>query len=236
MPDNDNALAWEKYWRELPAGDGAALWDVDPRHGVLHHLPWFAEHFDPELPVADVGCGSGRQTEALAEHFPRVYGFEVSEAALAAARRAHPASSVDYRVLDLCDPAAVAACHAELGDLNLYVRTVLHQLPVEQRPTAAGNLTALLGERGRAFVVELAPGAADVFASWPSAHRSKLDDLHQAGLVPARLEDGELERLLTAAGLEIVQSAEFLGHSTETGSDGAVLEVPMRRVLVRPAS
>ncbi|GAA4686516.1 class I SAM-dependent methyltransferase [Streptomyces chumphonensis] len=229
-----NASTWEAFWRERPVEDGATLWDVDPAEAVERQLPVLRDWFTPGLPVADVGCGNGRQTGALAAHFAHVLGYDVSASALAAARRLHPHPNVAYRELDLCDRDAAARLHAEFGDQNVYVRTVLHQLPDGLRQPAARSLAALLGERGHGYVIELAPEASELFAAWPrtGGGPSKLDDILAAGLVPARMAPGELEEVLTGAGLELVETGGFQGSSVESGDAGA-LTVPMRYARVR---
>ncbi|MBW1599083.1 class I SAM-dependent methyltransferase [Streptomyces sp. JJ38] len=228
-----NSSAWEAFWRDRPVEDGATLWDVDPAEAVHRHLPRLQEWYTPGLPVADVGCGNGRQTEALAERFDSVIGYDVSASALAAARQLHPRDNVAYRQLDLSVPGEADRVHQEFGDQNVYVRTVIHQLPEEARQRAGDSLATLLGERGHGYVIELAPEAAVLFAAWPrQGGPSKLDDIIQSGLVPARLAPGELEETLLNAGLDVVEMGDFTGRSVETGLDGP-LTVPMQFARVR---
>ncbi|WP_030040777.1 class I SAM-dependent methyltransferase, partial [Streptomyces resistomycificus] len=84
--------AWEGFWREAPAEQGAVFWDAEPILTAGAHLalfePQLAEH---GLPLVDLGCGNGTQTRFLADRFPRVLGVDLSAAALDHARRADPA-------------------------------------------------------------------------------------------------------------------------------------------------
>lgn len=227
---HSNGIAWDDFWSQRPAEDGATLWDVDRTQCVDQHMPWLQQLFTSDLPVADVGCGNGRQTEALADYFTPVYGFEVSSAALEVAQKLHPKDNILYRHLDLCDTQAVRDCHDELGDLHVYVRTVVHQMPIEWRQTATNSIATLLGKHGRGFLIEMGPTADEAFANWPrqEKNRSKLDDILEAGLVPARLEKGELEHLLDQASLEIIDTGEFFGDSAEHAPDGTVIQAPMQ--------
>src|SRR5215510_1419411 len=145
--------SWDSYWRDVTPRPGVAFWDSTPDHAARRELPLFSGAFDLKLPVVDVGCGNGTQTRYLADVFSRVIGVDVSEEALRGARLHHGAANgaanVEYRALDLLDGPAVRALHAEIGDANLYLRGVLHQLRAADRVPAVHHLAALLGERGR---------------------------------------------------------------------------------------
>lgn len=149
---------WDSLWTAQPRVIGAATWDSDPSLIAALDLPHFLPHVDLALPLVDLGCGNGTQTRFLAEHFPRVIGVDVSEAGLAIAREINGAREVDYRRVDVLDPAGIAALHDELGDVNVYVRGVVHQLDPADRPTAVSALAVLAGTRGRVFLSELLDG------------------------------------------------------------------------------
>ncbi|ONK16000.1 methyltransferase domain-containing protein [Streptomyces sp. MP131-18] len=74
--------AWDACWSTLPAAPGAALWDSSPQLTAARHLPLFRDHADPLLPLVDIGCGNGRQTQWLAPHFRRVIGLDIAESAV----------------------------------------------------------------------------------------------------------------------------------------------------------
>ncbi|WP_249520748.1 class I SAM-dependent methyltransferase, partial [Microbacterium sp. ER1] len=58
-------------------------------------------HFDPALPVIDVGCGNGTNTRWLAGLFPSVLGIDVSTGAVELARReAEGVQNADFMVMD----------------------------------------------------------------------------------------------------------------------------------------
>ncbi|WP_322769213.1 hypothetical protein [Frankia sp. Cr1] len=57
--------AWNDFWTVLPTEPGAALWDSSPELTAARHLPLFRDRLDPLLPLIDIGCGSGRQTQLL---------------------------------------------------------------------------------------------------------------------------------------------------------------------------
>jgi methylase of polypeptide subunit release factors len=58
----------------------------------------------PDVPIVDLGCGSGRQARALAALAPRVLALDGSAAAIGHARRAASDAPVEYRVEDITRP------------------------------------------------------------------------------------------------------------------------------------
>jgi SAM-dependent methyltransferase len=71
----------------------------------------------------DVGCGAGRQTQALAERFDDVVGVDISEPLIDIARRRRSGPNVRYLVSDITSFA-----DADGFDL-VFSSTTLHHLP-----------------------------------------------------------------------------------------------------------
>ncbi len=158
---------WDSYWRSVheTGRGGEVLWDNVPERASAEDLKRFAPYLDRRLPLLDLGCGNGRQARFLSRHFPRVVGVDVAPAAIELARRETAAEglAIDYRVLDATRPAEAAALHAELGDLNIYMRGVLHVIAPADRPRFAESLEILLGERGVLYDIELTSAAFAFF-------------------------------------------------------------------------
>lgn len=227
---------WESYWRELPREHGLPVWDSAAEVTATAQLPLFRPHFDPALPVVDIGCGNGTQTAALAEHFPTVLGLDFAESAIAHARDLRAGTAATFRRFDLTDADAARALHDELGDVNVYMRGVLHQMPDEDRPAAAASLSVLLGAAGHVFNVELAPSASAgmraALGQSPDAV-PKLQRVFKYGLTPAAWAEGTLESLLRGAGLEIVTTGDADLHGTDELPDGTPLHLPMVYIVGR---
>lgn len=224
----------------LPDEPGAALWDSAPELTAARHLPLFRDRFDPRLPLVDLGCGSGRQTQWLARHFERVIGVDIAEAAVAMADVTHAAPNVSYRCADLLDQHAAAALHAELGDANIYLRGVLHQLPLASRPTMLTAIELLLGESGHVFAQELTRRTGwyvkellDNGESLPKM--AELAARFGFGARYAPAQDGELRLLFEKCGLAVVADGDIPLHTTESDSDGRPLELPTSYVVARRA-
>ncbi|WP_394844945.1 class I SAM-dependent methyltransferase [Pendulispora brunnea] len=226
------ARSWEAYWGELAREDEPALWDSPPATAVAIHLQYGRPYLDTSLPMIDFGCGSGRQTARLAESFARVVGVDIAEQALTLARRDNTAQNVEYRRIDLLDFREVAALRAELGEANVYVRGVLHQLPPDARGQALQGIRELLGRGGHLVAHELTDRTRWVVqslfeADGPEPEKFERLRRHFGFGTPALLgEERQLDALLTRGGLHVVASGENTLQTTQLGDDGAPVELP----------
>ncbi len=150
---------WEQFWsgvhRTGPGGD--VLWDVAERAELDWCLQRAGQHFDPELPVVDVGCGNGRFSRLLADRFPVVIGTDVAASAVRLAEAESAGQpGVSYRVVDAADPDAMRHLAGEVGAANVFMRGVLHITAPGKRAGIADGVAALVGDAGRVLLVETA--------------------------------------------------------------------------------
>ncbi|MGH2536974.1 MAG: class I SAM-dependent methyltransferase [Candidatus Promineifilaceae bacterium] len=154
----DYSARWESYWKHVSRKDSGAkvLWDSAPESLVQEDVDRFRPHLDEELPLLDLGCGSGRQTRLLAQHFPKMIGADLSPAAIELARQQTSAeSNIEYRIFDAFSPSEADALHRELGDLNIYIRGVLLGIQRADRLDFIANMEGLLGKRGTLYQIEV---------------------------------------------------------------------------------
>ncbi|UUU29684.1 class I SAM-dependent methyltransferase [Streptomyces sp. CA-210063] len=224
--------AWEGFWREAPDEPGAVFWDAAPERTAAVHLALYEPYLtDPDLPFVDLGCGNGTQTRFLADRFPRVLGADLSTAALDRARHADPGGRATYRLLDAADKTDAETLHTDLGDANVYVRGVLHQCEPDDRQRLVDSIATLLGERGRACLVELAEAAKPVLmglAQSPTGPPAKLAPIFRHGIAPGEVTDAAIPEYLRAAGLTLVAGGELPLLTTEYTADGTRIELPSR--------
>lgn len=227
--------AWEGFWREAPEEQGAVFWDAEPALTAGRHLALFEAYLsDPGLAMVDLGCGNGTQTRFLADRFPRVVGVDLSAAALDHARHADPAGQATYRLFDAVEKTEAETLHAELGDVNIYMRGVLHQAEPDDRQQLVNGIATLVGERGRAFLVELSQEAKPVLmglAQSPSGPPPKLAPIFRHGIAPGEVADDAVPEFLSAAGLGILASGEIPLITAEYGPDGTRIELQSKWVV-----
>lgn len=173
---------WENFWRtvEKTGREGEVLWDNEPHRASAEDLERFKSFVDPSLPILDLGCGNGRQSRYLARHFDRVVGADVSPSAVARARAEAAeagVTNVEFRVLNALKPEEARAFHDEFGDVNVYMRLLLHTLQKVDRPRFAESLAVLLGEKGTLYQIELSLRAIDYFRTLPGDSPSGLPRL-----------------------------------------------------------
>jgi SAM-dependent methyltransferase len=149
---------WESYWNSIQnAGPVAEVfWDDTSDHDSIGDLQRFMPYMDPNLPLLDVGCGNGRQVRFFARHFDRVIGADVSLSAIRLAQaESVEQKNVEYRVFDGLDTESARALRREFGEMNIYMRGVLHMVKWHDRRKFTDNLAILLGERGTLYQIEL---------------------------------------------------------------------------------
>jgi SAM-dependent methyltransferase len=159
----DPHAAWDQYWGDIRStGEpGEVLWDSGDDHEMLGYLEHLKRQLDPELPVVDVGCGSGSFSRRLAAHFPHVLGVDVSAQAIALARtESEGLEGISFATVDMSAPGAAQAVQTALaaagmaGEANIFIRGVLHVLRPASRAALAEQLLPLVGKRGRVFLAE----------------------------------------------------------------------------------
>ncbi|MGY0490825.1 class I SAM-dependent methyltransferase [Streptomyces sp. WG-D5] len=228
--------AWESFWEDASPEPGGVFWDSEPALAVGLHLTLFEPQLAaPGLPLVDLGCGNGTQTRFLADRYPKVVGADLSAAALDRAREADPAGQADYRELDATDKDQMGSLHAELGDANVYMRGVLHQSEPADRQLLVDAIAALVGERGRGFLVELSERARPIleeFAASPSGPPPKLGEVFSHGIAPGEVSDDAVPAYVASAGLTVLASGELPLLTTDHSPDGTRIELPATWLVV----
>ena len=131
----------------------AGQWDRlrDELFGDRFHLAALAAFAESDWTVGDLGCGTGRVSEALAPFVARVIAVDASGAMLQAARRRlHAFQNVDLRRGDL---EALPIDEAQLDAATLML--VLHHVTEPSR--ALAEVARALKPEGRLILVDMLP-------------------------------------------------------------------------------
>jgi SAM-dependent methyltransferase len=90
----DELANLDPYWAVLPCSEGIGQWDVQAylesaRPSIADLMRRATEFGHPvkRFAALDFGCGAGRLTRALAEHFEQSVGVDISEQMVAEACR-----------------------------------------------------------------------------------------------------------------------------------------------------
>jgi SAM-dependent methyltransferase len=232
---------WDNYWGDTQdtGWQGSVLWDVDPERASQIDLERFKAHIDPSLPILDLGCGNGRQSRFLAQHFDRVIGVDVSPEAVARAQR----ETVDQPNLTFCvlngtDPSQAQALHDEFGDVTIYIRGVVHVIQKPDRPNFVASLRTLLGERGTLYQTELDQEALPYFRQFPGDSPSGLPKLmHRVvsyGITPIGFELDQLDQVYKPTEWQILDQGKDARMNTIEVIPGQTGAVPANYLIARP--
>jgi len=224
---------WQRYWSTLPPTPQLAFWDTTAEFAAELDLPRFERVFGSQRPVVDFGCGNGTQTRFLGKHFAQVIGVDVSQAAIDSARAAG-ADEIRYEVLDGMDAGAVEAFATRVGDANVYMRTVLHQMLPQDRRALARTLKRLMGQTGALYLVELSEAADAYFQELTQeagAPPPGLARVLENGITPGLLSERNVLDLFDGYD---VQTGETLVTTVYRRPGGEVASVPAFYACVRP--
>ena len=232
---NRYLTSWENYWSTLSGTPGEIFWDADPAHAAQQDLGLFQGYADPQLPLLDLGCGNGTQTRFLADHFSKVIGTEISPAAVEIAQTKNGAPNVSYRVIDVLSLDDAQALHEEIGDANLYMRTVLHQLSPADHATAIQSIERLLGTNGILYMIELSSAAERYFAQLIEQHGPPpgLARVFQYGITPGMLNENDLTMLFPPDRFTVCSTGQSQIHTVHILLTGEVVKVPAFYAVLR---
>jgi SAM-dependent methyltransferase len=232
---NRYLASWESFWSTSTGTPGEIFWDADPAHAAQQDLALFQDYADPQLPLIDLGCGNGTQTRFLANHFARVIGTEISPAAVRIAQTKNAAPNASYRVLDVLCPGDAQALHEEIGDANVYMRAVLHQLSPADHATAIQSIGRLLGTKGTLYLIELSSAAEPFFARLIEQYGPPpgLARVFQYQITPGMLQENNLEFLFPSDRFTLLGTGQSHIRTVHTLPTGEVVQVPAFYAIFR---
>lgn len=159
------------------------------------------QHFNHSLPVVDFGCGFGKHTLALSSFFNKVIGVDASQVVIDKNNQNPLYSEIEFSQFDGLSIPEVTAMHSTLGDCNVYIKGVLHQIQTKDREFIAQSLKTLLGQGGALFIHEvdrmfLNDLTTQKFSDLPF----KLRQILAGSLLPLGIDKLEIETLFLDTG------------------------------------
>jgi threonine dehydrogenase-like Zn-dependent dehydrogenase len=192
LGENDPTGWFERLYAAARDGEAVVPWDRGAPHPVL--AEWVAERGlrgDGRRALV-VGTGLGADAELVASLGFATTAFDISETAIATARRRFPHSGVDYRVADLL---RLPPEWREAFDLVVEIMTV-QSLPPGHHPAAIAAVAATVAAGGTLIVIGSAgAGAAAGGPPWPLT-RAEVESFAGTGLETVRIDrlSGDAER------------------------------------------
>ncbi|MEO8340055.1 MAG: class I SAM-dependent methyltransferase [Nitrospirota bacterium] len=235
IASNRYLTSWEGFWSTTTGAPGEIFWDANPAHAAQQDVVLFKDAIDSQLPLIDLGCGNGTQTRCLADHFPRVLGTEISPAAVKIARMKHAAPNVSYRILDVLTPDDAQALHDEIGDANIYMRGVLHQLSPADQATAVQSIGRLLGTTGTLYLIELSLAAEPFLDQLIKQYGPPpgLARVFQYQITPGLLNENDLGVLFPPDRFTLIRTGPSHIQTVHTLPTGEVVKVPAFYAILR---
>jgi SAM-dependent methyltransferase len=234
-------MIYATYWREFYRKtylehSGKAIWDVDPTLSVGRDLKRFMAWMQSDLPLLDIGCGTGAPTAYLAGNFKTVIGIDTAEEAVAIARHTYPSLNMEFRCVDLADTKGCLDLHDEFGDLNLYMRGVLHQIKPEHKAMVVDNLATLMGKQGTFYFMEVASEIRQYFQEASKEfHRlpQSLQAIFISNLPPEGVSLEEIPQIFPKKRFQILDSGNDQLMTNISLPDGIQITIPAVYSIIR---
>lgn len=221
--------SWDGFWGTLTGEISEVLWNVPHQDAVASDFKLFQDLIvDNALPLVDIGCGDGTQTEFFGQHVQQVIGIDVSAQAIEIAKSNSQSTTITYQVLDLLDTPACTAFHQKIGDANLYMRGVLMQFSDADRLTVVDNLKRLMGDAGYLFMNEYLPQTKAYYQSifesqgMPDGFKRVL----QHGITPGGISEDDLETFFPPAEYTRIRQGDYFMGTNIALADGGVVKAP----------
>jgi SAM-dependent methyltransferase len=211
-------MKYSKYWDEFYKktylkGSRKALWDVSPEYSIKIDMKVFKKYFDSEFPILDIGCGTGQQSQFLAKYYPKVIGVDVASNAIKIAKKMHKKDNLEFRMVDITQKRECKELFNMYGDMNLYMRGVMHQIKRPEQIQMIENLSILMGDKGKLFFMEVKDKLGSYFNKGVGRFNElpkQIQDIFVSNLPPFGLTLEHLPELFP------VTTFEFLDYGDST--------------------
>lgn len=177
-PDASGKSWFEDLYDQADGDVAQVPWaDLRAKHSLAE---WLARHPGNGRTALDIGCGLGDNAEAIAAAGYETTAFDLSEKAVAWARKRFPDSTVTYRSADLFDPPAA---WLEGFDLVSEIFTI-QALDGDSRRSAFDAIASFVAPGGRLLVITLVreDGADADGPPWPLSP-SEISRFERLGLI-----------------------------------------------------
>ncbi len=229
---------WDKFYQATyqQQTGGKALWDVPVEHSAVLDYAWMEKHVPQDLPLLDVGCGTGEIAFFFTAHFPKVIGVDVAQGAIDIARAQHPETNVDFQKVDITDSIACKALSNQYGPLNIYIRGVMHQVEERDLPQYVDNLELLLGGKGVLYMIEVASGIRDHFLHHSEGYHklpAPVQKIFISNLPPRGVTIEDIAQYFQSSRFDILKSNPATLNTNLHSPDGTEIYIPAVQAIIK---
>ncbi len=235
----DYSKYWDEYYKNLVVVGKKALWDVDASLAAKLDLSIISKLLNNTLPLLDLGCGTGTQSKFLAQHFDFVIGIDVSQTAIELAEKNCQYSNLNYYWVDDLKPKVFEDLHKKLGDTNIYMRGVIHQIKPEDLRLFNNNLKTILGQKGKLYFIEVADNIRDYFSNSSDSFSRLPDAMKQtflSNLPPRGLSRINLDTFFDFKLFKVIYEEECFLNTNLRFLNNEPIRIPAYRGVIKALS
>lgn len=219
---------WDAFYQKTYSA-GKALWDVPPEESVLEDYEVFSPAFKQVGTVLDIGCGTGEQSKFLGGLYTKVIGVDAAPRAIEIANASDHPPNVQFQVGDLSDGAFIDGLRSQFGDMNVYMRGVLHQIRQPDREKVAGNLLQLIGDKGALYLIEVGRNIKEYFRSASNSFHELPEAVQEtfiSNLPPHGVDGSEIAALFCREGYQLRRQGSGFLNTNLLLRDGTPVKIP----------
>ena len=231
---------WDLYYqRTYKMLKKKALWDVSAEEAVMIDQKYFEKVFQRNLPLIDLGCGTGTQTVYLSSMYESVLGVDASSEAISVAREMYGGKEgIAFDVLDGTDMPKAKSIHDRFGDMNIYMRGVLHQIKEEDISAFRKSLRTLLGKQGHLYCIEVSDKIREHFNTSEGSFNKlpqRMQQVFISNLPPKGLSLSNISKYFPDDKFKVILSGEARLNTNIQYSNEVPIYIPAVFVLIQNA-
>ncbi|NOQ64215.1 MAG: methyltransferase domain-containing protein [Methyloprofundus sp.] len=163
--DYNYGINWDLFYQQtLNNNKTKALWDVPASLAAAKDFEQFKNDLTNDLPIIDLGCGTGTQSLFFAQFYPQVIGLDVSQQAIDYAEHNSAKKNISFDIFNGLDRHKAREIHQQWGDVHIYMRGVFHQILPSDQVNFIEVIKIFLGQQGKLFLCEVSDNIRTYFS------------------------------------------------------------------------
>ena len=241
MPVESYGSYWDEFYRQnyRHTAGGKALWDVPVERSLEQDIPLFESAFSKEIPVLDIGCGTGEIAHYLAINGFKVIGVDVAREAIQLAKEQFSHDNLRFQAIDFTNKDQCQELMERTGPVNIYVRGVMHQIKPEDLQGYIDNIEVMLADRGYLYMIEVGSGIRDHFLNHSEVFHKLPKSIQQvfiSNLPPRGITTDDVAQFFHADRFKVIFCNDTNLETNLSTPDGSRIRIPAVHALIRTHS